>query len=139
MRLAEPHRYDLIVSNPPFFVSSLKPADERRRQARHTDNTLPFSELALCVAQLLAPAGQFAVILPANESEAFEAAATRYLHLMQQTQIRPLPSKPVHRIVSIFTPKPVSHVEQTELCIREEGYHFSEGYRQLTKEFYLEF
>ncbi|MBO4282514.1 MAG: methyltransferase domain-containing protein [Bacteroidales bacterium] len=139
VRLAEPHCYDLIVSNPPFFVSSLKPADERRRQARHTDGTLSFCELAEGASKLLTPAGRFAVILPTTESKAFEEAATGHLHLMQQTVIRPLPGKPVHRIVSIFTLKPVSHVEQAELSIRDEGHHFSEGYRQLTKEFYLEF
>lgn len=139
VRRAGSRRYDLIVSNPPFFVSSLKPADERRKQARHTDGTLSFCELAEGVSQLLAPSGQFAVILPAQESMAFEEAATGHLHLTCQIHIRPLSGKSAHRIVSIFDLKPVSHVKQAELNIRDENHCYSETYRQLTKEFYLGF
>lgn len=136
-RQAEGHRYDLIVSNPPFFVSSLKPADARRRQARHTDGTLSFRELATDAAQLLAPSGRFGLILPANEFADFEKESQGQLYLAEQWRIRPTPAKPVHRIAALFSLHPTNHSSARELCIRDGEGKYKEEYRQLTGELYL--
>ena len=48
--------YNLILSNPPYFVDSLKNPDAARCTARHND-TLPFGELIACSTRLLAPNG----------------------------------------------------------------------------------
>ena len=37
-------KYNLIVTNPPYFQQSLKSSDEHRSNARHADNSLPFDE-----------------------------------------------------------------------------------------------
>ena len=137
VRLAEPRRYDLIVSNPPFFVSSLKPADERRRQARHTDGTLSFCELVEGVSQLLAPAGRFAVILPYHEFLSFEKESQGKLQLAEQWLIRPTPAKPVHRVIAVYSFLSSTHTSPKELCIRDGKGHYTEEYRQLTGELYL--
>ena len=50
-------KYNLIVSNPPYFVNSLKASDKQRTMARHTDS-LSFSALAVAVRRLLAPDGK---------------------------------------------------------------------------------
>ena len=133
----ERKRYDLIVSNPPFFVSSLKPADARRRQARHTDGTLSFRELATGAAQLLAPSGRFGLILPSNEFADFEKASQGQLYLAEQWRIRPTPAKPVHRIAALFSLHPTDHSSARELCIRDGEGKYKEEYRQLTGELYL--
>lgn len=44
--------FDAIVSNPPFFVDSLKNPDSKRTMARHTDS-LPFRDLFAGVKRLL--------------------------------------------------------------------------------------
>jgi hypothetical protein len=69
--------YDLIISNPPFFLRSSKPAHSSRAAARHADEALPFSELAGCSARLLAPHGRLCVVLPVQEAQLFvqDAAA----------------------------------------------------------------
>ncbi len=137
VRLAEPHHYDLIVSNPPFFVSSLKPADERRRQARHTDGTLSFHELVAGAAQLLSPSGHFGLILPYNEFISFEKESQGKLHLSEQWLIRPTPAKPIHRVIAIYFLHPTIPTSLKELCIRNSKGHYTEEYRQLTGELYL--
>lgn len=134
---AEVCRYDLIVSNPPFFVSSLKPADERRRQARHTDGTLSFRELAEGTAQLLTPSGRFGLILPANEFSDFEKAAQGQLYLAERWSIRPTPAKPVHRVAALFSLHPTALSSAQELCIRDGDGKYTEEYRLLTAELYL--
>ena len=59
-------RFERIISNPPYFVDSLRSPDAARSTARHTD-TLPFAELSQGVSRLLSPTGRFALILPPPE------------------------------------------------------------------------
>ncbi len=58
--------YDLIVSNPPYFVDSLKCPDQKRNTARHTD-TLTLEDLLQDSRKLLAPQGRIALILPYDQ------------------------------------------------------------------------
>ena len=56
-------RFDLIVSNPPYFTEKVMCPEQRRNAARHTEG-LAFSELAAAVSALLAEQGRFSVVLP---------------------------------------------------------------------------
>lgn len=60
--------YDLIFSNPPYFISSLKNDSQAKTTARHTD-TLSQRELLFHSTALLAEGGILAVILPVVEGE----------------------------------------------------------------------
>lgn len=61
-------KFNLIVSNPPYFISSLKNDSAAKTMARHTD-TLSQRELLFHSTALLAEGGIFAVILPVAEGE----------------------------------------------------------------------
>lgn len=76
-------RYDVIISNPPYFRRSSKPeACSRRAAARHADVGLPFEDLAACAAALLRPGGALCLVLPPPEAvELLEAAAAAGLRL----------------------------------------------------------
>lgn len=71
--------YDAIVSNPPFFLETLKSPDPQRAMARHADS-LPFADLFAGVARLLSETGVFSVVVPveAAESLMFEAVLKRF-------------------------------------------------------------
>lgn len=69
--------FDLIVSNPPFFVDSLTCPDAGRTTVRHAVH-LPFEELRDAVVRLLAADGHFAVVLPTTEAD-------RFVHLCRGT------------------------------------------------------
>ena len=60
--------YDSIVSNPPFFVNSLRNPDARRTTARHTDS-LSFAELFRSVSRLLSDDGMFSAIIPTDNEK----------------------------------------------------------------------
>ena len=60
--------FDAIVSNPPFFLNSLKNPDSKRTMARHTDS-LPFRDLFRGAKMLLSDDGVFSVIVPSEVLE----------------------------------------------------------------------
>lgn len=60
--------YDLIFSNPPYFISSLKNDSQAKTTARHTD-TLSQRELLFYSSPLLKEGGTLAIILPVVEGE----------------------------------------------------------------------
>jgi tRNA1Val (adenine37-N6)-methyltransferase len=57
------HRYNFIISNPPFFAEHFKSSSANKRLARHTDR-LSHNELISIVKLLLSAHGQFYVLLP---------------------------------------------------------------------------
>lgn len=73
---SRPAHYDLIISNPPFFVNSYKSPEQGRSVARHADEALPFPELAAGAAALLRPGGALRLVLPPVEARAFCSCAS---------------------------------------------------------------
>ncbi|HET8804161.1 MAG TPA: methyltransferase, partial [Aequorivita sp.] len=69
-------KYDLIISNPPFYSEDYKTENESRDMARFSD-ALPFDELIESASQLLSDEGIFAVIIPRKEEENFIKMASR--------------------------------------------------------------
>ena len=67
-------RYDLIITNPPYFISSLESSNEKRNKARHT-KSLNFQDLIQSTEKLLSQEGILSIILPTIESQIFELIA----------------------------------------------------------------
>jgi len=133
------HKYDLIASNPPYFVDSSKAFEESRTNARHTDQ-LSFDDLLTGVLNLLASEGRFYVILPVKESLLFrEIAEKQKLFLTKCTRVITRPDKPEKRFLMKFEfdQKPI---EENFIIIEQEGRHgYSNEYKELTKDYYLAF
>ncbi|GAB3829395.1 methyltransferase [Pontibacter rugosus] len=74
----KPPTYDVILSNPPFFLSSLKSPDAARNTAKHTGELL-FEDIISFAQQHLAMQGSLYLLLPPDEALYFaklaEAAA----------------------------------------------------------------
>jgi len=131
-------KYDLIVSNPPFFVDSLKNPDKNRALARHND-TLPYCDLIFAAEKLLSPNGSFSVILPENQCESFIDLAEKYnLFLIKQTEVFPTKESNCHRRLMLFSKKKSKKVFQ-KLTIENSRHDFTNEYISLTKYFYLKF
>lgn len=81
-------RYDLIISNPPFFENHSKTTDVLRNTARHTDQ-LPFADLIDIAQQLLSPQGLFYLLIPAHAVEKFfSQALAAGFYLVKRTDFR---------------------------------------------------
>lgn len=130
--------YDLIISNPPFFINSYKSDTDRKNQTRHTDTSLSFVELASVVKRLLKPDGRFVLVLPERESHDFIPIAEKYhLFVHKCQQIIPMEGKEPNRVnLELRFGKPES-VQVTELVMRKVDNSFTEEYNDVVKPYYL--
>ena len=130
-------RFDLIISNPPYFVDSLLPPDAKRSTARHTHD-LTFEELDRAVCRLLAESGRFALILPEPEFERY--AEQSQLHLVRRCNVHSVEGGAIKRVMGEFSKDKPAKIEIESLAIEvERRGEFSADYRALTKDFYLKF
>jgi tRNA1Val (adenine37-N6)-methyltransferase len=136
--LAKVHtgKFDLIISNPPYFMNSLKPPDPDRQLAKHT-GSLSYNELAEGAAQLLHENGKLAIILPYDHQDAFDASASSVsLFRTKQLNIIPRTGKNPNRVLSEWGASP-SGFQAEKLSIRDKSGNYSPGYIKLTLPFYL--
>lgn len=131
-------QYDLIVSNPPYFRNALLPPDAQRAGARH-DTRLSFAALLSGANRLLPAGGRLCVILPAPAYSAFTGEA--WFHRLYPSKclwIRSVPGKEMSRCLIELTRTAVPVPLEQELTLRDrDGRNLSEGYRAMTREFYL--
>jgi tRNA1Val (adenine37-N6)-methyltransferase len=130
-------RFDLIVSNPPYFVDSLKAPSESRTTARHTD-TLSHEELIDCAVELLAPTGRICLILPVSEGfQCVEYAERNGLFCSKMVNVFPKPNATTKRLLLEFSMVPTLRIE-SELTVESENRHqYSPEFTELAKDFYL--
>ena len=130
--------FDLIVSNPPFFVNSLKSPVENRNRSRHTD-ILSFNDLVSAVLHCLKENGSFAVILPFIYGQQMEMLCEQnQLFCYRKLWIRPKEGKNVNRVLLQFKRKK-EFLLQENLTIRNADESYTNAYKELTKGFYLQF
>ncbi|MCL2290036.1 MAG: methyltransferase [Bacteroidetes bacterium] len=125
-------KFEVIVSNPPFFQNSLKSPVASRNISRHNDN-LSFEELIAAVDILLSNNGRFGVILPVEPAEKLEKLALeKCLYVTKKTYLYPLPDKKTNRILMMFERRKTV-CEKDNLIIRNKGY--THEYYMFVKEF----
>jgi tRNA1Val (adenine37-N6)-methyltransferase len=127
-------KFDLIVSNPPFFPQNK--FQQSRDIARHT-NTLSFEELIGNAAKLLAEKGIFSVVIPKNSEEYFcKIAAVHNLYCNRVCYIKGNETSQVKRVMMEFSF--IKSVAITEhLTIETSRHNYTDKYIQLCKDFYL--
>ena len=130
-------RYDLIVSNPPYFVNSTKAPVENRNTARHTD-TLTHKELLDNALSLLKPTGRICVILPVNEGlMSVEYAASIGLHCTKQVVVFPKPGASAKRLLLEFSPQFTVCVNSEIIIESNVRHQYSLEFTALAKDYYL--
>lgn len=130
-------KYDLIVSNPPFFENSLKGKEKNRQIARH-NNLLPFDNLAKKIKKLISEKGKFCVIIPfENHIEFIHKFEKELIICNQITYIKHNTNKPIKRVIIEFSKK-ITFVKKNELYIKVKD-DYSSKYKNLTKDYYLFF
>lgn len=129
--------FDAIVSNPPFFVDSLKNPDSKRTMARHTDS-LPFRDLFAGVKRLLSDDGVFSAIVPVEVVEQFVAESCILgFYLIRKCGVKTVERKQPKRFMLSFAKHRISPYEEHVETMMDSHGNRSEWYRKITEEFYL--
>ena len=132
-------KFDLIVTNPPYFSDSLKNPDLRKSSARHNDS-LTSDEILEGVIKLMEDEGRLQLILPYVEGNIFIAEAHKYgLYCNNILKIKPLPSSEIRRLILTFSRNQIKPAEKFLTIEHGRRHEFTEEYINLTKEFYLKF
>lgn len=131
------NKYDLIVSNPPYFHNSLKSPNLHRNYARHTDS-LSFYEIISDGVSLLAEDGCISLILPHEfKPSVLMHAESVGLFGKRITNVFPLPYKPAKRILVEFGMNDTKYVEDN-LIVELSRHKYTDEFNALTNEFYLQ-
>ena len=131
--------FDLIVSNPPYFMGSLKNPDPRKSSSRHNDS-LSGNELLTGASRLMAKGGRLQVIMPYVEGNIFIAEANEYGFFCNNIlKIRPLPNSEIRRLILTFSRQRLKTTEKVLTIEHGKRHEFTEEYINFTKEFYLKF
>jgi len=128
--------FDLIVSNPPYFIDALRPPGEERSLARHAAG-LNYELLFRRSRALLAAEGRVCVILPAEvQATAVDAAFHNGLHVEQTLRVYTKQGKPLRRVLLSFSTSIVPSQSSDFYLMNADG-SYSDEYRSLTADFYL--
>ncbi len=131
-------KFDLIVSNPPYFSDHLKSKDNKRNIALHTD-ALAFDALAKGVAALLTDHGKFWVILPPRQFADFERIGAEIgLFPHRIFQVKDRPGKDVIRIIATFSLYKEAIIESS-ILLKDINGEYSAQYSTLLKKFLIIF
>lgn len=133
------YRYDLIVSNPPYFIDSYAASDEARKLARSASASLSYEDLLFGVGRLLSNTGKFSAILPYKEGQYFrELAEQRGLICIKLSKVKTGRDKPFKRVLMEFSRREEEFLEE-ELVIHFDNREFTDEYKKLTSDYYLAF
>ena len=127
-------KFDLIVSNPPFFLDDLKSAAKNKELARHTDADF-FQNLCLSISQFLAKNGHFWVILPQKSMKIVKnEAKLNNLHCQKIIHIKSFEQAEAHREIACFGFEKVELSEENIVIYAAEKVYTPE-YQLLLKDF----
>lgn len=127
-------KYDLIVSNPPFFTNSLKNPDSQKQLARHTSETL-FKELVVFAKKHLTTRGICYFILPLEGSkQIIEEGLKQQFKLRHSINISSSESKSAHRQIISLGFEDLKNIEQSFMIYQSEKV-YSVEYKNALKDF----
>lgn len=123
-------QYNIIVSNPPYFIDSLITEDPNGQQAKHVSAEAYF-ELLEEMQSRMTKEGQLWLILPPNVArQTIDFFAIRGLFCTYKLRFHAHPSKPDKRWIVCFQSQESACREQ-EFCIRNEDGTYHADYRQI--------
>ena len=133
-----PSRYDLIITNPPYYQPGVECRNASRGTARYTSE-LSHQTLLKHARTLASDRGKMAVVLPCDISVDFiQLAAREGWFLLQHTEVTEFAHRAAHRALMLFGVEPASP-QSDRLVIRDERNAYSDDFHELTKAFYLFF
>lgn len=133
------YKYDLIVSNPPFFLNSLKSSGEKKNLAKHTDEAFFIDLLRVCAGRLTS-SGVIQIVVPVEISVFLQHLAKDYhLCTSEIVLIKSFDNKEAFRHILKFQQQTVNQVAETDFVIYAREKEYSLQYITALKDFFTIF
>ncbi len=139
--LKEDERYEVIVSNPPFYENELQSPDIKKKLAHH-DSGLLLDELFAIIQQHISLEGEFYLMIPPKRMKSVEQLAnhhnfiiTRMIKIKQTPHHQPFRYLIAAKHVSSIT----NDIEKKEILIQDSQQGYSQEFIVLLKDYYLAF
>jgi tRNA1Val (adenine37-N6)-methyltransferase len=132
-------KYDLIVSNPPYFSGTYRSHLSKRNMARHNDR-LTFEELIRYSMELLEDDGSLWVVLPVKESLQFiSIAEDAGLSVHYMLKIIPKAGKEPNRVIVEMKTVKTDEIRLQSLTHWDADGSWAEEFKKFTADFYIDF
>lgn len=129
-------KFDLIVSNPPFYSEDYKTQNEARDIARFSE-AMPFEHLIDSASKLLAKKGTFATIIPRKEEGNFiQLASEKGLFPLRICRVCGNETSEEVRSLLEFSFSETTPIQE-KLVIEISRHQYTEAYKKLVQDFYL--
>jgi len=128
-------RYDVIISNPPFYENYLKSNNVKRTIALHSAE-LNLENLINIADNLLNNEGNFFVLLPYHRTEKFIQLTQENFFVKEKVLIRQTATHSFFRTMFCLT-KQNATVHQSEIIIMNERNNYTDEFINLLKGYYL--
>ncbi len=130
-------RFDLLVSNPPYFTNSLKAPDKSRDTARHNDS-LSFSDLLTSAQTIATENAYFYLILPCEEADKLLSIADQHgWFLAHHCLVSTVTGKEATRSLLKLTNQLISNTEISNITIRDRSNNYTQEFVELCRDYYL--
>jgi tRNA1Val (adenine37-N6)-methyltransferase len=132
-------QYDLIVSNPPYFITSLQSPDNKRTIARHSES-LSFMDIIEKGRSLLSPTGRITLIVPFEQGEILSDFITeKQMVIIKRVDVYPTPAGNPRRIlVELSMSQSLScSCFHDKLIVEESRHRYTAEFQNLTHDYYL--
>lgn len=132
------NKYDVIISNPPFYINELKSGNIKKDTAHHSSELELDDLLDVIKRNINTTTGKFFLLLPyKRHAEIIYLLKNKGAHLLKETLVRQSINHGYFRIVIeasfVFTTEPV----RNEISIKDENDKYTEGFTELLKDYYL--
>jgi tRNA1Val (adenine37-N6)-methyltransferase len=127
-------KYDLIVSNPPFYINSLQSPGVKKNLAKHAGEGF-FEGLIEEVAEHLTENGTCWLVLPIDTAELVKALAVQHrLHLQKIIKVYSFKNDEAHREI-LTLGFDAGQPEEEKLVIYDQPKIYNRQYQELLKGF----
>ena len=132
-----PVKYDLVISNPPFYERDLRSPDEQRNVALH-GTRLGFDDLLQSVKRLLSDDGSAAFLVPYERENAFEEAMLKNeISVWQKVLVRQSVNHHFFRVIYLVKKRMNEMLTYEEMAIKDVSNRYTGEFNRLLNDYYL--
>ncbi len=131
-------KYDIIISNPPFYENELRSTDQKKNIAHH-QSALLFAELLSIVKSNLATNGRFYLLLPYKRNDEIKALFKKDLSILKIIFVRQSTKHDYFRIMLCGKLEGENDTETMidEISIWNDEQQYTNEFKELLKDYYL--